>query len=84
MKIKEEQLSKITKQIEVLNNVTREIGLLETNKHQLLHNIAEINKDMNDFKNELEKEYGAVNINLEDGSYTNIESKVEEEITSNV
>ena len=84
MKIKEEQLSKITKQIEILNNVTKEIGLLETNKHQLLHNIAEINKEMNDFKNELEKEYGAVNINLEDGSYTKIEPKVEEEITSNV
>jgi len=84
MKIKEEQLSKITKQIEVLNNITREIGLLETNKHQLLHNIAEINKDMNDFKNELEKEYGAVNINLEDGSYTKIESKIEEKVTSNV
>ena len=32
---------------------------------------------MDDFKLELEKEYGAVNINLEDGTYTPIEEKSE-------
>ena len=75
MKIKKEQLTKITQQLEVLNNATRDIGLLETRKHQLLHNVAGINEDINAFKKELEDEYGSININLEDGSYTPIESE---------
>jgi hypothetical protein len=52
--------------------VINEIGVLETTKHSHLHHIAEINKDIEEFKNELEKEYGAININLEDGTYTDI------------
>ena len=71
-KIKEEQLNKIKEQQSKLNEVINEIGVLETTKHSHLHHIAEINKDIEEFKNELEKEYGAININLEDGTYTDI------------
>ena len=48
--------------------------------HNLLHQIAEVNKDVEETKIELEKEYGAVNINLEDGTYTPIE--VPEEVAN--
>tara|TARA_R100000655_G_scaffold98348_1_gene141694 strand:- start:364 stop:618 length:255 start_codon:yes stop_codon:yes gene_type:complete len=71
-KITEEQLNKIKEQQSKLNEVINEIGVLETTKHSHLHHIAEINKDIEEFKNELEKEYGAININLEDGTYTDI------------
>jgi len=74
-KITEEQLNKIKEQQSKLNEVINEIGVLETTKHSHLHHIAEINKDIEEFKNELEKEYGAININLEDGSYTAIEKE---------
>lgn len=74
-KITEEQLNKIKDQQAKLNEVIKEIGILETTKHGHLHHIAEINKDVDEFKEELEKEYGAVNINLEDGSYTKIEKE---------
>ena len=77
MKIKEEQLKTIQEQQQQLNNIIHEIGLLETNKHSLLHQIVEVNKDVEETKAELEKEYGAVNINLEDGTYTEIEKTKE-------
>jgi len=77
MKIKEEQLKKIQDQQTKTANILNEIGFLETKKHGLLHEIAGLNDDINDFKVELEKEYGAVNINLEDGTYTAIEQASE-------
>jgi hypothetical protein len=42
-----------------------------------LHELAVINKDVEDFKLELEKTYGSVNINMEDGSYEDIEKEEE-------
>jgi archaellum component FlaC len=82
-KIKEEQLSKIQEQQKSLNSILNEIGYLEAQKHGLLHQFAGINREVEDLKSELESEYGAVNINLEDGTYTTIE-KVEEKVTSDV
>ena len=82
-KIKEEQLSKIQEQQKTLNSILNEVGYLEAQKHGLLHQFAGVNKEVEDLKSELESEYGPVNINLEDGTYTTIE-KVEEKVTSDV
>ena len=79
MKIKEEQLNKIKDQQEKLNELIHNIGLLESQKHGLLHEIAKVNVDVQESKQELEEEYGAININLEDGTYT----KIEEDVKSN-
>ena len=82
-KIKEEQLSKIQEQQKDLNQILNEVGYLEAQKHGLLHRFAGINREVEEFKTELEKEYGAVNINVEDGTYTEIEQQaeaVEEEV----
>ena len=76
-KITEEQLTKIQDQQKELNAILHEIGLLESQKHGLLHKIAEVNQDVETLKNELENQYGAVNINVEDGTYTEIEKKEE-------
>jgi len=77
MKIKEEQLKKIQEQQAAVTKILNEVGYLEANKHGLLHELAGVNQDIEDFKGELEKEYGAVNINLEDGTYTAIEKEEE-------
>ncbi len=37
-----------------------------------MHKFGEVNKEVETFKSELESEYGAININVEDGTYTNI------------
>ena len=75
MKIKEEQLKKIQEQQGKVSKILNEVGYLEANKHGLLHELAEVNKEVEQFKVELEKEYGAVNINLEDGTYTEIKEE---------
>jgi vacuolar-type H+-ATPase subunit D/Vma8 len=76
-KIKEEQLERIQNQQQQLNETIREIGLLESKKHGLLHNIAAINSEVEELKEELEKEYGRVNINIETGEYTEMEQQQE-------
>ena len=74
-KVTKEQLDKITDQQKALNMMLSNIGVLESQKHALLHQIAEVNKEIEETK--AENEYGAININLEDGSYTEIEKKDE-------
>ena len=78
-KITEEQLKTITDQQKELGILLTNIGMLESQKHGLLHKIAEVNKRIEDFKVELQKQYGNVNINTEDGTYTDIE-KAEDEV----
>ena len=77
MKIKEDQLKKIQEQQASVTKILNEVGYLEANKHGLLHELAGVNEGIEQFKKELEEEYGAVNINLEDGTYTAIEKEEE-------
>ena len=74
-KIKSEQLEKIVKQSREQSEMLRTIGVLETQKQGVLVKLAENNKGLDEIKKELEEEYGQVNINLEDGSYTDIEKE---------
>jgi len=76
MKIKEEELKTIQDQQQKVSDYLNKIGFLESQKHALLHELAEVNKDIQDFKEVLQKEYGDVNISIEDGSYTKIEEDV--------
>ena len=71
-KIKEEQLVKIKDQQEKVSKILLDIGFVESKKHALLHDLAEFNKEVELFKQELEQEYGPVNINLEDGTFEKI------------
>ena len=77
MKIKEEELKLIQEQQKQLNELVSNIGLLESQKHGLLHEIAGANKEIEDYKEILEAEYGAINIDLENGTYTEIKENVE-------
>ena len=83
-KITEEQLSKIQGQQKELNGILHEVGVLEAQKHGLLHQFAGVNKEVEELKSELENEYGAININVEDGTYTEIEKEVKEPVAENV
>lgn len=68
-KITEEQLGTIVSQQKDLNALLVNIGLLESQKHGFLHQLADVNKSIEQFKTELQSEYGDININIEDGSY---------------
>ena len=76
--ITEDQLKKIQDFQKDLNKLLNEVGFLEAQKTSVLGKFHEVNKETEDFKKELEEEYGSININLEDGSYTPIEKEEEE------
>ena len=70
-----EELKQIKDQQTELSQVLNQIGQLEANKHALLHKIAGVNEDIENTKKQLEEKYGSINIDLETGTYTEIESK---------
>ncbi len=74
-KITKEELKQASKQQEDLQKVILDIGVIETKKHAMLHKIADINTEIEELKKVLEEKYGHVNINLEDGTYTEVENE---------
>ena len=72
-KIEDKELEKVVEQQKTLNEVLTSVGILETQKHGLLYKVAALNKDIEEVKNDLEGKYGAININLEDGTYTKVD-----------
>ena len=77
MKIKKEELELVKEQQAKLNNIVTQLGVLETQKHGLLHEVAGLNQEIESTKNTLEEKYGKVEIDLTDGTYTEIEEEVE-------
>ena len=73
--ITEEQLKTIQDQQNKLNEGLRTLGVLDVQKQSLHGQIAELSKEIEATKKELEDEYGQVNIDLKDGSYTDIEKE---------
>ena len=74
-KITDEQLETVKKHQQDLNKSLTNIGFIETQKHSLLHEYACLVEDIESYKKELEEQYGAININIEDGTYTDIEKE---------
>jgi hypothetical protein len=70
-----DQLKSIQDHQAKLSNFLVDVGYLESKKLEILQMHAKASEEMNETKAELEKEYGAVNINLQDGSYTIIEKE---------
>jgi hypothetical protein len=68
-KIKDEQLKELQDLVGKINQGQIQIGQLETQKHTLLHQLSEIQQELQKFQETLEKEYGKVSINIQDGSY---------------
>jgi vacuolar-type H+-ATPase subunit D/Vma8 len=75
MRITDEELKTIRDQQTKIAEVKQDLGTLEIRKHEVMNIFVEISKEVEATKNELEKDYGRVNINLEDGSFTAIEEE---------
>jgi len=65
--ISEEQLQKIQGVVNMMNRGQMDLGILETRKHGMLHNIAAIQDQLTVIQGELEKEYGTYDINIQTG-----------------
>ena len=65
--ISEEQLKSIQDIVSPMNNAQMEVGRIEQRKHAIMHEVSELQKKMQEIQLELEKQYGKVNINIQDG-----------------
>ena len=63
-KITNEQLEKLQTSVQKINRAQAEIGMLETRKHSVLHNIAGMQDELTLMQNEFEKDYGTYDINI--------------------
>jgi len=66
--ISKEQLEKVQQTVKIINGLQSEIGILESRKHAMLHSLSQTQNQMKEIQEELEKEYGKVDINVADGS----------------
>jgi len=66
--VSEEQLKKIQSVIDRINKAQMDIGALEARKHQALHYVAGINDELTLLQNELKKDYGTDDVNIQDGT----------------
>ena len=66
-KITASQLEKVQKAVSDINRAQMEIGRLETQKHMMNHEVTKLQDALKLIQDELEKDYGTVNINIEDG-----------------
>jgi hypothetical protein len=69
-KIKKEELEKLQGIVNKLNQIQSQLGLIEMQKHELLHAVVEVQNDLKNNRAELEKEYGNISINIADGTIT--------------
>ena len=67
-KITDEQLKKVQETVNNINRTQIELGQLEVRKHELLHSVATIKEGLSLIQSDFEKEYGTVDINIQDGT----------------
>jgi hypothetical protein len=73
--ITEEQLKAVKDQQGKLNGLLRSLGVLDLQKENIRVEVKKVSEKIDSTKKELEDEYGQVNIDLQDGSYTDIEKE---------
>ena len=67
-KITDEQLKKVQDTVNNLNRTQMEIGQIESKKHELLHTIAGLRNVLGEVQTEFQKEYGSIDVNIQDGT----------------
>ena len=67
-KISNEDLSSLQKLVNNINKTQIEIGMLESQKHNLLHSISQLNDEMLLLRERYKDTYGTDDINIMDGT----------------
>jgi len=76
-KITDEQLQKVQGTVNAINRAQLDLGMLETRKHGMLHNIATIQDQLTILQGEFEKEYGTYDIDIQTGTINHKKENVE-------
>ena len=75
MKITDKELKTVQEQEGSKNKIGLEIGALELRKHKLLGLLDDLLEKQETTFQQMEKEYGKININLENGEYEEIKEE---------
>tara|TARA_R110000851_G_scaffold98230_1_gene212754 strand:+ start:362 stop:601 length:240 start_codon:yes stop_codon:yes gene_type:complete len=74
-RITDEELKLVREQQTKIAQVKQDIGTLELRKHEVMGVMLDVNQEVEETKTTLEEKYGRVNINLDDGTYTDVEEE---------
>ena len=66
-KIKKEQLEKLQAVVTEINNITLEIGKLESSKHKMLHALNQSEQTLSVVQKELQDDYGNKIVDIKTG-----------------
>ena len=66
------ELKTLQETVQKINQVHVELGRLENQKHKIMHNMEEMDKDFADLQKEFEVKYGKVSVNIETGELSEI------------
>jgi hypothetical protein len=67
-KITDEQLKKVQDTVNGINRSQLEIGMMEIQKHEMMHNIAGLRDELALLQGEFEKDYGTFDIDIQTGT----------------
>jgi len=75
MQLEEQFLTELREQEAKKSAILHDLGVLETQKHNLLHAFANVQSEQEQTKSQVEEKHGKINVNLEDGSFEEIEGE---------
>jgi FtsZ-binding cell division protein ZapB len=67
-RITEEELKKVQEAVNTMNRAQLEIGSMELRKHEMMHQLASVKDELSGLQDELQKEYGTIDVNIQDGT----------------
>ena len=67
-KISDEHLADLQKVVNIINAIQFNVGKIEAQKHEMLHDLVVSQKKVKDMQEALVKEYGTYDVNLNDGT----------------
>ena len=74
-KITDEQLNSLQGLVKAINTAQADIGAIEARKHNLLHQVFEMQGMIANLQDEFKKQYGTGDINIQDGSIRHQENE---------
>ena len=67
-RITDEELKKVQEAVNTMNRAQLEIGSMELRKHEMMHQLASVKDELSGLQDELQKEYGTIDVNIQDGT----------------
>ena len=67
-KISDEHLKELQGIVNIINNIQFNVGKIEVQKHNLLHELVISQKKIIEMQDKLSKEYGSFDVNITDGT----------------